>query len=34
MGELSLDGSIKTGNGMLPIALMAKNINKIKLLVT
>ncbi len=33
MGELSLDGSIKPVNGMLPIALMAKNINKIKLLV-
>ena len=28
MGELSLDGSIKPVNGMLPIALMAKNISK------
>jgi magnesium chelatase family protein len=33
MGELSLDGSIKPVNGMLPIALMAKNISKKKLLV-
>ncbi len=33
MGELSLDGSIKPVNGMLPIALMAKNISKNKLLV-
>ncbi|OQY40576.1 magnesium chelatase [Candidatus Atribacteria bacterium 4572_76] len=33
MGELSLDGSIKSVNGMLPIALMAKKIRKNKLLV-
>ena len=33
MGELSLDGSIKPVNGMLPIALMAKKISKKKLLV-
>lgn len=31
MGELSLDGSIKPVNGMLPIALMAKKISKKKI---
>jgi len=33
IGELSLDGSIKPVNGVLPIALMAKKLNKKKLLV-
>jgi len=33
MGELSLDGSIKPVNGMLPIALMAKKSSKKKLFV-
>ncbi len=33
MGELSLDGSIKPVSGVLPIALMAKIMGKIKLLV-
>ncbi len=33
IGELSLDGRIKPVNGVLPIALMAKKSNKIKLLV-
>ncbi|MBA3063428.1 MAG: magnesium chelatase, partial [Atribacteria sp.] len=33
MGELSLDGSIKPVNGVLPIALMAKKIGKKKLLI-
>ncbi|MBE3091326.1 MAG: YifB family Mg chelatase-like AAA ATPase [Candidatus Atribacteria bacterium] len=33
MGELSLDGSIKPVNGVLPIALMAKKMGKKKLLI-
>jgi len=33
LGELSLDGSIKPVNGVLPIALMAKKIDKKKLLI-
>ena len=33
MGELSLDGSIKPVSGVLPIALMAKTIGRIKLLI-
>ncbi len=33
IGELSLDGRIKPVNGVLPIALMAKKSNKIKLLI-
>jgi len=32
MGELSLDGSIKPVNGMLPIALMAKKSSKKKII--
>jgi len=33
LGELSLDGSTKPVNGLLPIALMAKKMGKMKLLV-
>lgn len=33
MGELSLDGSIKPVSGVLPIALMAKTMGRIKLLI-